>query len=385
METPDSNMPVITAKTFCANSIVISLIKAVSNSTAPCCLNKISMLRLNRTNDNQKMRTIMTFQADITIKTRHAFSQPSTSKKYQKKAPWLTRSAIFLIVSVLFSSPSWSLDSDEDGLDNSMEATLGTNPNNPDSDHDMISDGWEIQQSNDPNTPRYSLDLHTTVTTKPGPIVGCVLDVKQHACAYDDGGKKCWTGSSTVLPRTSPTLTTQVQIVTSLTSIDRLYMLMDCAIESDESISCQLQNRQRFNHIGNPCNYGSGTTSWDNVFGTMSASIQTHAVQISGKEGMLCAITNRTNNNISCWNVSYTGSEVNDNITVSALNFTPVIPGATFFFDADLDGFDNVSDGDDDGDGVGDTSDPAPFNPFVPMSLDAYFKGSSVKETTAPQ
>jgi len=51
-----------------------------------------------------------------------------------------------------------SIDSDEDGLSDSEESSLGTNPNNPDSDGDGFSDGFEVTNgygpldSSDPDT-----------------------------------------------------------------------------------------------------------------------------------------------------------------------------------------------------------------------------------------
>jgi gliding motility-associated-like protein len=41
-------------------------------------------------------------------------------------------------------------DADLDGLPDDVEATLGTNPNNPDTDGDGISDGMEVANGTDP-------------------------------------------------------------------------------------------------------------------------------------------------------------------------------------------------------------------------------------------
>ena len=44
----------------------------------------------------------------------------------------------------------WLLDTDGDGLPDSQEASLGTDPNNFDSDNDGASDGVEVSASTDP-------------------------------------------------------------------------------------------------------------------------------------------------------------------------------------------------------------------------------------------
>ena len=44
-------------------------------------------------------------------------------------------------------------DSDKDGLSNSLEMGLGTDPNDPDSDDDGMPDGWEVQYGLDPLDP----------------------------------------------------------------------------------------------------------------------------------------------------------------------------------------------------------------------------------------
>src|SRR3989344_9476666 len=46
-----------------------------------------------------------------------------------------------------------SADSDGDGLSNSQESSLGTNPNNPDSDDDGFSDGEEVAKGTSPKNP----------------------------------------------------------------------------------------------------------------------------------------------------------------------------------------------------------------------------------------
>ena len=43
-----------------------------------------------------------------------------------------------------------ALDSDNDGISNTKEVKLGTNPQNPDSDGDGISDGDELKIGTDP-------------------------------------------------------------------------------------------------------------------------------------------------------------------------------------------------------------------------------------------
>lgn len=286
----------------------------------------------------------------------------------------------FIVSAALCLSESGlALDIDEDGLDSTAEITAGTDAARSDTDYDMIVDGWEVQQAQSPVSPRYSLDLNTTVGTKPGLLFGCVLDIKQNACAYDDQGKKCWQGTSTVLPRTSATRTAQTQITTRTTTTDRLYMAIECSIQLDGAITCQAQNRQRYNHVGNPCNYGSGILT-STVSGNLSVTIPAKALQIAGKDGLLCALVSEGNSNLQCWNVFYTGTNVHDDITVTSLNFSPMVSGSTLFFDADLDGIDNIPDLDDDNDGVLDAVDAGHYNPFSPMALDANYNGSAIQE-----
>ncbi|MGK7935095.1 MAG: hypothetical protein AB4206_04730 [Xenococcaceae cyanobacterium] len=46
-----------------------------------------------------------------------------------------------------------NVDTDDDGLNDSEEITLGTDPNNPDTDDDGLNDGQEITLGTDPNNP----------------------------------------------------------------------------------------------------------------------------------------------------------------------------------------------------------------------------------------
>jgi hypothetical protein len=50
------------------------------------------------------------------------------------------------------------LDTDEDGLTDLVEATLGTDPNLPDSDGDGVSDGAEVAAGTDPTVPPAGTD-----------------------------------------------------------------------------------------------------------------------------------------------------------------------------------------------------------------------------------
>ena len=58
-------------------------------------------------------------------------------------------------------------DSDNDGLTDGQEATVGTNPNNPDTDGDSINDGDEITSGTDPLNPSDVSLTDPTPTTPP--------------------------------------------------------------------------------------------------------------------------------------------------------------------------------------------------------------------------
>ena len=68
-----------------------------------------------------------------------------------------TTKSIVLCLLLAFAGPAWCVDTDQDGLSDSDEALLGTDPQNPDTDGDAIIDGWEVQLGDDPLSPRYSL------------------------------------------------------------------------------------------------------------------------------------------------------------------------------------------------------------------------------------
>ena len=55
-------------------------------------------------------------------------------------------------LSLLLGLAACTRDSDDDGLDNSREEKLGTNPDVADSDHDGLSDGKELRFGSDPLT-----------------------------------------------------------------------------------------------------------------------------------------------------------------------------------------------------------------------------------------
>lgn len=69
-------------------------------------------------------------------------------------------------------------DSDDDGLEDSAEFVLGTNPDNPDSDNDGVTDGAEIAQGTDPLD---DLPVATGVIAS-GPTAAAARDV----CAVND-------------------------------------------------------------------------------------------------------------------------------------------------------------------------------------------------------
>ncbi|MBI5091784.1 MAG: hypothetical protein HZB26_04990 [Candidatus Hydrogenedentes bacterium] len=71
--------------------------------------------------------------------------------------PWLTRSSFAfsysggnsVIVTVMMAGIE--TDTDGDGLSDSLEAKLGTDPVNPDTDGDGIDDAWEVENGLNPN------------------------------------------------------------------------------------------------------------------------------------------------------------------------------------------------------------------------------------------
>ena len=65
-------------------------------------------------------------------------------------------------------------DADGDGLNNSLEIALGTNPNNADSDNDYASDFDEVNRDGDPNnyTPGIDSDPNNNDTDGDGVLDG---------------------------------------------------------------------------------------------------------------------------------------------------------------------------------------------------------------------
>lgn len=61
-------------------------------------------------------------------------------------------------ITILKSNSDPNSDSDADGLLDSQEETLGTNPLNPDTEGDGMPDGWEVNHSLDPLTDDSALD-----------------------------------------------------------------------------------------------------------------------------------------------------------------------------------------------------------------------------------
>jgi outer membrane protein OmpA-like peptidoglycan-associated protein len=72
-------------------------------------------------------------------------------------------------------------DSDNDGLSDATEASLGTNPNNPDSDGDGYNDGEEVTGIDDPST-------DWEATGKSDPKDGCDPSTEGNDCDADGDG-----------------------------------------------------------------------------------------------------------------------------------------------------------------------------------------------------
>ena len=78
--------------------------------------------------------------------------------------------------------PGSTCDSDGDGLTNEEEASLGTDPNNPDTDGDQIEDGQEVTDGTDPLNPCSSIG-----GTPPGGIV-CDIEIGNTIISADNDG-----------------------------------------------------------------------------------------------------------------------------------------------------------------------------------------------------
>jgi hypothetical protein len=62
------------------------------------------------------------------------------------------------LVDQLMAATSDTLDTDGDGIPDSVEAVIGTDPNSADSDLDRLSDAWEIDNDTDPMNPDSNFD-----------------------------------------------------------------------------------------------------------------------------------------------------------------------------------------------------------------------------------
>ena len=279
-----------------------------------------------------------------------------------------------LAICVLFSLPLWAADAN----------------------FDMIGDAWQEQLGQSTTVPRYSLDLQTNYSVI-HPSLPYVYAITQTACAYDDGGKKCWQGSSSALPRSTATRSTTGHFAASCTSsCTGIYaILYSCNINTDMSVICTIQNKRHARAISPSTHVDSGwysdTSASGAVSGNLSVTLPVKAVQIMANDQKLCAITTNDQQNLACWTPSYTGD---DNVSqvgilVTSFNMTPYTPAITPFFDADLDGLSNASDSDDDNDGVPDSLDALPYDATEitqsPLPLDNSYKGSSVQEAKTPQ
>lgn len=84
-------------------------------------------------------------------------------------------------------------DNDGDGLSNSQEADLGTDPNDSDTDNDGLSDSIEVKMGTNPLTP----------TDFISPILSIILDSDEDNDTYDataDGGQDCNDADAGVYP-----------------------------------------------------------------------------------------------------------------------------------------------------------------------------------------
>jgi alpha-tubulin suppressor-like RCC1 family protein len=145
--------------------------------------------------------------------------------------------SILLCAACLLSPLAYAVDTDADGLDDSVEtntgtyvspADTGTDPNDPDTDSDTIPDGLDLPPDRNPLVADWAVstgesytcalddssvvcwgrntDGQSTVPALSNPVV--VSAGSLHACALDDSGVVCWgdsgSGASTVPPLSNP-------------------------------------------------------------------------------------------------------------------------------------------------------------------------------------
>lgn len=303
------------------------------------------------------------------------------------------RSALLGLLLATSTLPCWAAgpDIDEDGLDSDAEVLNTTDPANADSDADMIVDGWEVQQAASPVQSRYPLSLKSVRYP-----VSCVptrtSSLERTACATDDQGNKCWVTSAKSVVTGSNDPTVYLGRPSAYSFSMSMFMRISCGIDGGDVV-CTVMPQLSEYYFGSGCNGGGATgnlrtqvVSGSSVGGNVAKTLHVPGVKaISGMEGMLCALTENDQENVRCWTVTQTSTYSGYDYTVTSLNFSPYTPSTSFFFDADLDGTDNISDLDDDNDGVLDVVDGGHYNPFIPMALDTQYNGSAIREQVSTQ
>lgn len=105
--------------------------------------------------------------------------------------PPRTSVALKPLVEDLMAVTTDTTDTDQDGLPDSVEAVIGTDPNNLDSDFDRLSDLWEIDQDLDPMEPDSNFDGmpdYLEVTDVPSPDIDG--DGIENGWDYDNDGDR---------------------------------------------------------------------------------------------------------------------------------------------------------------------------------------------------
>ena len=109
------------------------------------------------------------------------FTAPASSKSVGGGDGVNSIRAYYFVDGVSISAGAAEKDSDKDGLSDSAEASLGTNPNNPDSDGDGLNDGEEVNGVDSPSTT-------AVASTKSNPKDGCDPLQKGPNCDADGDG-----------------------------------------------------------------------------------------------------------------------------------------------------------------------------------------------------
>jgi len=274
-------------------------------------------------------------------------------------------------------------DFDGDGLSDTDESALGTDPQNPDSDNDSIIDGWEVAMGDKPLEKRYSLELFSSIThayncddyINPWPPYDFVdFSSESYVCINDDEGEKCTEYHN---------LNSSVEGYFVSSHSRSATFEMGCTAYDDNEVYCQLNNEWSQRVYEEPAygfchaptsNYqlpnSVGVTVFIDPYVDIDYGLNEHAVctlelqPLSNSNQVVCRGLEITTNEDPLYGDSNTIVEA---MSLSSLSY-PL--AGEIYRDSDRDGIEDLLDPDIDNDGVNNDLDNQDYNPFIVGDID---------------